>query len=193
MSSDSNHENSDWYDTHWGRRFYWGLVATTLLAVAISTVGFPSILGVLPLEEWFDIEMQIPSAVYLFGFLGATVYAFTSISKQFDKDDRYHLKILSRTIAVLPLAAGVYLLAFAFTGTPDGALSGTAQGNNLESVDRIVAGLVFLAGLYVSAALQALGSLAERLLGVSRSQEESGEEAQPADGDGETPTDESET
>lgn len=193
MPSDNSHEHTDWYDTPWGRRFYWGLVATTLLAVVLSTVGFPSLLGVLPLGEWFDIEMQIPGAVYLFGFLGATVYAFTSISKRFDKDDRYHLKIISRTVAVFPLAAGVYLLAFAFTGTPDGALSGTPQGNAVESVDRIVAGLVFLAGLYVSAALQALGSLAERLLGVSRSQEESGEEAQSAEGDGETQTDETES
>lgn len=193
MSSDSSQEYTDWYDTHWGRRFYWGLVATTLLAVVLSTVGFPSILGVLPLEEWFDIEMRIPSAVYLFGFLGATVYAFTSISKRFEKDERYPLKILSRTVAVFPLAAGVYLLAFAFTGTPDGALSGTPQGNAVESVDRIVAGLVFLAGLYVSAALEALGSLAERLLGVSRNQEDSGEETPPSESDGETHTDETES
>lgn len=168
MSPKSDQEHTDWYDTYWGRRLYWGLVAATLLAVVISTVGFPTVLEMFPLNEWLDIEMHIPSAVYLFGFLGATVYAFTSFAKRFEKDNRYHLKIFSRTVAVFPLAAGVYLLAFAFTGQPEGVLSGTAQGSDADSTDRIIAGLVFLTGLYVSTALQALSTLAERLLGVSQ-------------------------
>lgn len=64
--------------------------------------------------------------MFLFGFLGPTGYAFTSFAQRFDEDERYRLKIVSRTVA----------------------------------------GLVSLAGIYVSATLEALGGLAERLLGV---------------------------
>lgn len=193
MSPENEQEYTDWYDTYWGRRLYWGLVVATLLAVVISTVGFPTILEMFPLNEWFDVEMHIPSAVYLFGFLGATVYAFTSFAKRFEKDNRYHLKIFSRTVAVFPLAAGVYLLAFAFTGQPEGFLSGTAQGNNVDSVDRIIAGLVFLTGLYVSAALQALSTFAERLLDVPQQRDKSEDETQTSETDGESHTDTNES
>lgn len=103
-------------------------------------------------------EMRVPTSVYLFGFLGASVYAFTSFAKRFDEGDRYRLKILSRTIAVLPLATGVYLLAFAFPGVSGdlNALS-VSTGQSPTAADRSVAGLVFLAGIYVSATLRALG------------------------------------
>lgn len=143
---------SDWYDTRWGRRFYWGVLGATLVGVGAS-VG----LG----------ELRVPAAVYLFGFLGATVYAFTSFAKRFDDDGRYRLKILSRTVAVLPLAAGVYLLAFAFPGV-SGELSALAATGEaaVTAADRLVAGVVFLAGIYVSATLRALGGLADRLLGI---------------------------
>lgn len=145
---------TDWYDSRWGRVFYWVVFGLTLLGVAASV----TVTG-----------MQIPWVVYLFGFLGATVYAFTTFAKQFDRAGRYRLKIISRTVAVLPLAAGVYLLAFAFPGVTGNlsALNATApEGSTVNSADRIVAGIVFLAGIYVSATLQALGGLAERLLGV---------------------------
>lgn len=131
----------------------------TLLAVGLS-------MGLV------ELEMQIPVVVYLFGFLGATVYAFTSFAKRFDADGRYRLKILSRTVAVFPLAAGVFLLGFAFPGVEGGfsALNATTtNGSEVTRGDRALAGLVFLAGIYVSATLQALGSFAERLLGYSRS------------------------
>lgn len=147
----------DWYDTRWGRTFYWSILVATLLGVVASTTVV-------------SLELQIPGVVYLFGFLGATVYAFTSFAKRFDEQDRYALKILSRTVAVLPLATGVYLLAFAFTGSAEQltALEATSPGNGeVSTADRIVAGLVFLGGIYVSATLQALGGLAERLLGLS--------------------------
>lgn len=162
MSNDTTAERTDWYSTRWGRVFYWTILAATLLGVVLST-------GVV------EMEMGIPSVVYLFGFLGATVYAFTSFANRFDEQNRYSLKILSRTVAVLPLATGVYLLAFAFTGAAEelSALEATASGNeDVNAADRIVAGLVFLAGIYVSATLQALGGLAERLLGLSTANEE---------------------
>lgn len=150
---------TDWYDTWWGRFLYWGTLGGTLLGVWLSVDG---------------TELQVPGVVYLFGFLGATVYVFTSFAKRFDEDGRYRLKIVSRTVAVLPLVAGVYLLAFAFPGVSGelSALNATSTSDGgVSSADRVVAGLVFLAGIYVSATLQALGGLAERLLGVSPAQE----------------------
>ncbi len=144
---------ADWYDTRWGRWFYWGILGATIVGVAASVTV---------------TEMRIPVVVYLFGFLGASVYAFTSFAKRFDEDGRYRLKILSRTVAVLPLATGVYLLAYAFPGV-SGELNAlnVSTGTTTTTTDRTVAGLVFLAGIYVSATLRALGGLAERLLGLS--------------------------
>lgn len=117
--------------------------------------------------------MKIPVVIFLFGFLGASVYAFTSFAKRFDEDGRYGLKILSRTVAVLPLATGVYLLAFAFPGV-SGELNAlnVSTGTATTTTDRTVAGLVFLAGIYVSATLRALGGLAERLLGLSSEEDQ---------------------
>ena len=117
------------------------------------------------------VEIRVPPVVYLFGFLGATVYVFTSFAKRFGEADRYRLKVLSRTVAVLPLAAGVYLLAFAFPGVSGelSVLDPSTGETTVSSSDRVVAGLVFLAGIYVSAALRALGGLAERLLGIAPS------------------------
>lgn len=156
---ETERDATGWYDTRWGRGLYWGVLLATLLGVAASV--------------WV-VNFRLPPVVYLYGFLGATVYAFTSFAKQFGKDGRYRLKILSRTVAVLPLAAGVYLLAFAFPEVSGdlSALNVTVEGNgNVTDDDRLVAGLVFLAGIYVSATLKALGGLAERLLGVQRDDE----------------------
>lgn len=143
-----------WYDTRWGRLFYWGILVATLVgvvAVAVVT-GF---------------RMRVPPVVFLFGFLGATVYVFTSFANRFDEAGRYRLKMLSRTVAVLPLAAGVYLLALAFPGISGDLTALDAASGSVSETDRLVAGLVFLAGIYVSATLRALGGLAERLLGLS--------------------------
>jgi hypothetical protein len=157
MTEDTERRTS-WYDSKWGRRFYWGILVGTVLAVVAS--AFVS-----------GLQFRVPAAVYLFGFLGATVYVFTSFAKQFGAAGRYRLKILSRTVAVLPLAAGVYLLALAFPGI-EGDLSVLAASTGNQSAtqtDRLVAGLVFLAGIYVNTTLKALGRLAERLLGVGPS------------------------
>jgi hypothetical protein len=166
-------ERASWYDSRVGRLLYWGLLVATLIAVALSSTAA---LGTDP---------AIPAGVYLFGFLGATVYAFTSFAKRFEEDGRYRLKVLSRTVAALPLAAGVYLLAFAFTGFGGaGAADGAANGTQVAG-DRVVAGVVFLAGLYVSTALQALGGVADRLLGVDRgdSDDEAKDTVDEADAD----------
>ena len=145
----------DWYDRRWGRIFYWTILAATVLAVVVSASSV-------------GIAMRIPASVYLFGFLGAAVYAFAHFAKQFERAGRYRLKILSRTVAVLPLSAGVFLLAGVFIDPPGSAATLGEPG--LSSTERLVGGLVFVAGIYVSTTLKALDALAKRTLGYPGSQ-----------------------
>ena len=143
-------DTDDWYDTRWGRTFYWTVLAATLLAVVISA-------------SQIGIAVQIPISVYLSGFLGAAVYACANFAKQFERAGRYRLKILSRTVAVLPLSAGVFLLAGVFVDPPGSAA--TLGESGLRSTERLVGGLVFVAGIYVSTTLKALDAFAKRTLG----------------------------
>ena len=167
MSNGSDSDRSDWYGTRAGRVLYWGLIVATLLAVVVSTTGFPAFLDAIVPVSLPDVETTIPPYVYLFGFLGATVYAFTTFARRFDEHGRYRLKVFSRTVAALPLVAGVYLLAFAFLGF---GTESAAPGDPTDAVarERVIGGLVFLAGLYVSTTLLALEAVANRLLGVDR-------------------------
>ena len=151
MGLDTDH----WYDTRWGRTFYWTVLAATLLAVGISASSV-------------GIAMRIPAGVYLFGFLGAAVYACAHFAKQFERAGRYRLKILSRTVAVLPLSAGVFLLAGIFVDSAGSAA--TLSGTALDSTERLVGGLVFVAGIYVSTTLKALDGFAKRTLGYPGTQ-----------------------
>ena len=154
---------TEWYDTRAGKTFYWGLFGATLIGVVASI----AVTGI-----------RVPSEIYVFGFLGASVYAFTSFAKRFDEDGRYRLKILSRTVAVFPLVTGVYLLVFAFPGfegelsalnaTGEITMNTTAGTTRVTQTARLVAGAVFLTGIYVSTTLQALGGLADRLLGAEQ-------------------------
>ena len=137
-------------EVSWTKALFWIVVVITLGAVHLSTEG----------TDTFS-EMTIPLYIYLFGFLGAMVYVFTALAHNFG-DEAYVYKLLSRAVAALLLAAGVYLLAFAF---PVASGEMTTQ---VPTYDRVVAGLAFVAGLYVSMTLKALGSIAERLLGVEK-------------------------
>ena len=148
-------DTDDWYDRRWGRIFYWTVLAATVLAVVISASSV-------------GIAMRIPATVYLFGFLGAAIYAFAHFAKQFERAGRYRLKILSRTVAVLPLSAGVFLLAGVFVDPPGSAA--TLGESGLRSTERLVGGLVFVAGIYVSTTLKALDAFAKRTLGYPGSQ-----------------------
>ncbi|MES3161852.1 MAG: hypothetical protein PPP55_09840 [Halorubrum sp.] len=168
MSTDHDTTRSDWYGTRAGRTLYWGLIVATLLAVGVSTAGFPAFLEAILPVSLPDVETTIPPYVYLFGFLGATVYAFTTFARRFDEHGRYRLKVFSRTVAAFPLVAGVYLLAFAFLGFGTEAGGDPANGVDTVARERVIAGLVFLAGLYVSTTLLALETVANRLLGVDR-------------------------
>lgn len=142
--------DSPWYRTRGGRGLFGGTVLLTLAVAAVSV----RIDGV-----------RVPLYVYVYGLLGALVYVFTSFANRFADDAQYQLKMFSRTVAAIPLVAGVYLLSGGFLPTGAGDPSALQSAPN----QRLVAGLVFLTGLYVSTTLKGLGRLAERLLGVEGS------------------------
>lgn len=159
-----------WYRTRAGLLVVLVYGLLTLVAVAAST-GQP-FEGVFFVNETADASVNatpsgsapnatgvvgpplaIPPHIYLYGFLGAMAYAFTSIVAKFERGFTGVVRVGLRALAALPLAGGVFLLAGAL-GIP------TEDG-------RLVAGMAFLVGLYISLTLKALGGLAERLLGVT--------------------------
>ncbi|MFB6353524.1 MAG: hypothetical protein ABEJ92_05505 [Halobacteriales archaeon] len=125
----------------------------TLVALAVSTE--PAALG----DGYLGVNTssltgpstRVPPAVYLYGFLGAMAYAFTSIVAKFERGPTGVLRVGLRALAALPLAGGVYLLAGML------GLSGVSGS--------AIAGVAFLVGLYVNLTLKALGGLADRLYG----------------------------
>jgi hypothetical protein len=115
------------------------IVAIVFAAVIVSTQNLlPFVVGI------------IPQRVYLSAFLGAGVYAITSLIFEPKRSRVEVLRLGYRLIGALPLAAGVYLLSGAF-------------GDALSSAS--ITGLAFLSGLFVRLTLRRLGDLAERLYG----------------------------
>lgn len=142
-----------WYRTNRGIAVVVLYAVLTLLAITLSTEPrLPMGDSYLDVSDANGPSTAIPPAIYLYGFLGAMAYAFTSVVGKFERGPTGVARVGLRVLAALPLAAGVFLLAGALgIEAPDG---------------RLLAGMAFLVGLYVSLTLKALGGLAERLLGV---------------------------
>ena len=131
----------------------------TLAGVAISTQ--PGLLanGSVPSDG------TVPAFVYLYAFLGAMAYAFTSVVSEPDKEFREVLRVGVRVFAALPLAAGLFLLS-TFV--------------NVARTPPVMAGMAFVTGLYIKLALKTLGGIAERLYrGFASELDEDAEDASP--------------
>ena len=160
-------DDQPWFQNRRGRGLVLLYLVFTLVGVGLS-VGWGD-----GLSLSIPSEVTVPTFVYLYGFLGALAYAFTSLLTEFDKPAEDLLQVGLRIPAALLLATGVYLLAAFFVSDPS---------------TRVVAGLSFLVGLYVKLTLEALGSLARRLYGMGSGSEPSEEveaEAEAADLDDE--------
>lgn len=159
-------DDPPWFRTNRGLAVVFVYALLTLVGVVLSTE--PGALGGLGPD--LNVSAQtgpsaaIPPAIYLYGFLGAMAYAFTSIIAKFERGTTGVVRVGIRALAALPLAAGVFLLA--------GTL-GISAANG-----RVLAGTAFLVGLYVNVTLKALGGLAERLLGATAA---AGNQAEGAD------------
>lgn len=95
-------------------------------------------------------EHTVPVRMYLYVVVGVSGYVFTALIADFHRSVRDLVKVGIRIPASLTLGLGVYLLAALVA--PESADS-----------SRVVAGLVFLTGLYTNMTFKGLGALAERL------------------------------
>ena len=93
----------------------------------------------------------VPPYVLVFSLLGGVGFVFTALIEAFDSSVGTVLRYNVRLPAALPLGVGIFLLSDVILG--EAATDAT-----------LVAGVVFLAGLYVNLAYKRLGALARRLL-----------------------------
>ena len=93
----------------------------------------------------------VPPYVHVFSLLGALGFVFTALIEAFDCSVGTVLRYTLRLPAALPLGVGIFLLSEVILG--EAAVDAT-----------LVAGVVFLTGLYVNLAYKRLGALARRLL-----------------------------
>lgn len=171
--SEPETETKPWYRT-WHGSTVIAVYALLTVGAALVTTGWQVKVG-----EFFSVETtgsQVPGFIYVFAFLGAMAYAFTSVvakldpeAEAFERGTPAVLRVGLRAMAALPLAAGVYLLWNVMDLPLD------------ETNSRILAGVAFLVGLYVNVTLKALGGLAERILGRTARSREDSSAAEPAD------------
>lgn len=129
----------------------------------------------------FGDTAAVPGYVYVFAALGALGYVFTGLVTDFRRDATDLLRMTLRIPAALPLAAGLFLLAGQFMG---GQFPGTGPPT------RLMAGLSFVAGLFVNLTYERIASLAKRLLPAEESGEQSERDTVPdGDADGSTADD----
>ncbi|ELZ46405.1 hypothetical protein C463_04314 [Halorubrum californiense DSM 19288] len=155
-------ESRSWLARPWFRsRFGVGIVAvdvllTVALAVAASVAVDAPFAGVDGLGPGL-----VPPFVPLFSLLGALGFVFTALTDRFDAAVGTLVRYNLRLPAALPLGVGIYLL------------SDVVLDQGVADVP-LVAGAVFLSGLYVNLACVRLGALARRLLPTSDGRGESG-------------------
>lgn len=157
-SGGSDTDETPWYDDRTGRLLVAGYLVGTLTFVAL-TVGVP---GPSPRSYLLGTRFAIvvPPHVYVFAVLGGLAYVFTRLVRDFDEDTESLVRAGLTVVAALPLGAGVYLLSAVIV--PEA----TSADNQQAQV--LLAGIVFLSGLYVNLTYKRLGALAKRLLPGSR-------------------------
>jgi hypothetical protein len=96
------------------------------------------------------LGIAVPWYVYVFGAVGALAYVFTLLVVEFERSASSLARMCLRIPAALPLCAGVYLLSTQILGS--------------NPPTQLIAGLAFLAGLYVDLTYRRLDALARRLL-----------------------------
>ncbi len=140
-----------WYRSRAGL----AVVAADLLLMTLLVAG-TVVAYEIPFSELSRISDGIvPPYVYAFSLFGALGFVFTALIEEFDSSVSDVLRYNFRLPAAVPLGVGIYLL------------SGVILGDGAADVP-LVAGTVFLAGLYVNLAYKRLGALARRLLPGNR-------------------------
>ncbi|PSQ15832.1 hypothetical protein BRD00_12505 [Halobacteriales archaeon QS_8_69_26] len=138
-----------------------------MAVVAVGTTALLDDVLTLVDPEAVPLRVVVPWYVYAYGLLGAFGYVFTTLIREFDRSAMKVLQANLRVPAAIPLAAGVYVLATQFLGG--------------VPPQRLMAGLAFVAGLYVNLTYERIGRLADRLLATDDSDEG---EAKQSEGSG---------
>lgn len=105
------------------------------------------------------VSVRVPAFVYFYATFGAFGHVFTRLMTNLENFDEWgEIEKLAemglRVPAAWVIVAGVYLLLSKVIGVSD-------------TGPRFIAGVAFLVGLYVDVAIEALGGLADRILGRS--------------------------
>ena len=153
-SQESNREEEPggWLERTWYRSgvgigvVVGNLLLTVVLAAAAVVVSDGGALGAETVAAGI-----VPPYVHVFSLLGALGFVFTALIEAFDCSVGTVLRYTLRLPAALPLGVGIFLLSEVILG--EAAVDAT-----------LVAGVVFLTGLYVNLAYKRLGALARRLL-----------------------------
>jgi hypothetical protein len=153
-SQESNREDEPggWLERTWYRSgvgigvVVGNLLLTVVLAAAAVVVSDGGALGAETVAAGI-----VPPYVHVFSLLGALGFVFTALIEAFDCSVGTVLRYTLRLPAALPLGVGIFLLSEVILG--EAAVDAT-----------LVAGVVFLTGLYVNLAYKRLGALARRLL-----------------------------
>jgi len=149
---DSAPVDREWTGRAWYRsRVGLAVIAADLFATVLLVAGTALSYEVAPSATGLSSGGVVPPYVYAFSLFGALGFVFTALIDEFDSSAGDVLRYNFRLPAALPLGVGVYLL------------SGVILGEGASDFP-LVAGTVFLAGLYVNLAYKRLGALARRLL-----------------------------
>ncbi|MGQ3329091.1 MULTISPECIES: hypothetical protein [Halorubrum] len=151
-SADRSVAEREWVRRVWYRSRIGLVVIGVDLLLMVLLMGGTVVAYEVPFSELDRIaEGIVPPYVYAFSLFGALGFVFTALIEEFDSSTGDLLRYNFRLPAALPLGVGIYLL------------SGVILGNSASEFP-LVAGTVFLAGLYVNLAYKRLGALARRLL-----------------------------
>jgi hypothetical protein len=140
--------NDPWYTRRRGIAII-GFYAVLTAFAGLVAMGYTDPILVEESEYYRANPIAIPPYVYLYAFMGAMAYVFTTLLINVDADTKTIARIGLRVPAALLLVTGVYLL-----------------GSVLELVPQTPpekAGLAFLVGLFVKHALKGLSTISMRM------------------------------
>jgi hypothetical protein len=138
-------EQPRWYRDRRSQTLFMVGLAVTGLAVVVTID--PELLPFVP-----ALNNRVPVDIYLYAFLGAMGYVFTTLFAEFNKGVPSLIQKCIRIPAALLLAAGFHMFTFLFIA-----------GDSPDEPTRLLAGLAFLVGLYVNVALISLDAIASRV------------------------------
>jgi hypothetical protein len=146
--SESETTNEPWYTRRRGIVII-GFYAVLTAFAGLIAMGYTDPVLVEESSYYQENPIAIPPYIYVYAFMGAMAYVFTTLLVNVDADTKTIARIGLRVPAALLLVTGVYLL---------GSMLELVPGTPAEK-----AGLAFLVGLFVKHALKGLSTISMRM------------------------------